>query len=160
MRRVKAKQRRADVGFVRSTLTSGDLKILYSGMSDYIFISFQKHKNKDIPLTFVMCIYSFTLHPTLLKSSGCCSWKHPVLPGDMLKIALCWLNYLASMLTTLLKGVSPIFNLFYLWAVINYSLALLQNIVFLNVFNRGAIVCFVFPFLMWIATAPHNSLNV
>lgn len=104
-----------------------------------------------------MCVV-IHLHSTrLLESAGC--WKHPVLPGEMLKSALCWLNCVTSMLRTLLKGVSLVFNLFYLWAVINYSLAPLQIFFFLNVFNRGAIVCFVFIFFMWIATAPHSSLN-
>lgn len=144
MRRHKAKQRQANVGFLRSTPTSGDLKILYvCRMIFFYFLS--DTQNKHIPLTFLCVVIH--LHSTLpLESAGC--WKHPVLPGEMLKSAPCWLNCVTSMLTTLLKGVSPVFNLFYLWAVINYSLAPLQNIFFLNVFNRGAIVCFVFIFFL------------
>lgn len=46
MRRGKAKQRQANVGFLRSTPTSGDLNILYSGMSDDIFYFLSDTQNK------------------------------------------------------------------------------------------------------------------
>lgn len=99
-------------------------------MSDDIFYFLSDTQNKHIPLTFFLCVV-IHLHSTrLLESAGC--WKHPVLPGEMLKSAICWLNCVTSMLTTLLKGVSLVFNLFYLEAVINYSLAPLQNVFFLK----------------------------
>lgn len=129
MRRRKAKQRQANVGFLRSTQTSGDLKILYSSMSDdfyfiFFLISFQTYS----PNIFV-CSYSFTLHPTARIS-----WllETPCTARRDAEERPCWLNCVTSMLTTLLKGVSLVLNLFYLWAVINYSLAPLQNVFFLK----------------------------
>lgn len=129
MRRRKAKQRQANVGFFKIDTDIWWLKnpiFQYVGWFLFYFflISFQTYS----PNIFV-CSYSFTLHPTARIS-----WllETPCTARRDAEERPCWLNCVTSMLTTLLKGVSLVFNLFYLWAVINYSLAPLQNVFFLK----------------------------